>query len=171
MVFGGVEFEKELEDLIMHCEGIRVGTVNLVNHDDGLQAFLESLAQHETSLGLWPAEGIDDEDDTVHHFHDTFHFSAEVGVSRGVYDVNDVLIPVNGSVLGLNGDAFFTFQIHGVHGALGDGLVFTVGAASLKKLIDEGRFAMVNVGDDGEVSELGHDAVGWLVRKRVRSLP
>ena len=99
---------------------------------DGLEAFLESLAKHETSLGLRAAEGIDDENNTVDHFHDTFHFSAEVGVSRGVYNINDVVIPVNRGVLGFDGDAFFSLQIHGVHGALSDGLVFTVCAASLQ---------------------------------------
>ena len=30
---------------------------------------------------------------------------------------------------------------------------------------------MVNVSDDGEISKLGHDGSGWIVRKRERSLP
>ena len=122
---------------------------------------MEGLTQNKARLSLWSTEGIDDENDTVDHFHDAFHFAAEVGVSRSVDDVNDVIFPVNGSVLRFDGDAFFPFQVHGVHGPLGDSLVFTVGSASLKKLINEGGFAMVNVGDDGEVSELGHDTVGW----------
>jgi hypothetical protein len=70
-----------------------------------------------------------------------------------------VIFPVNGSVLGFNGNAFFPFQIHGVHSPLGDSLVFTVGATSLQELINEGGFTMVNVGDNGEVSELGHSTV------------
>ena len=56
-----------------------------------------------------------------------------------------------------------------VHGPFGDGLVFAVGAAGLKELVDEGGFAMINVGDDGEVSELGHDG-RWMVVAQARAV-
>ena len=50
---------------------------------------------------------------------------------------------------------FFTFQIHGIHGAFLHGLVGPVGASRLQKLVNQGRLPMVNVSDDGEIAELG----------------
>ena len=122
-----------------------------------ITALLESLSEHKTSLGLWSTEGVDNENDTVDHFHDALDFAAEVCVPRSVDDVNDVIFPVNGSVLRFDGDAFFPFQIHRVHGPLGDSLVFTVGAASLKELINEGCFAMVNVPDGANIRMVAFD--------------
>jgi hypothetical protein len=43
-------------------------------------------------------------------------------------------------------------------------LVFTIGATGLKKFVYESGFTVVNVGDDGEVTELGHDGGKWNLR-------
>ena len=76
-------------------------------------------------------------------------------MSRSINDVDGVSVPEDGSVLRLDRDAFFTFQIHGIHGAFLHGLVGPVGAARLQKLVNQGGFPMVNVSDDGEIAELG----------------
>ncbi len=59
---------------------------------------------------------------------------------------------MNGSVFRLDGDAFFFLKVHRVHRTLLLRLVVTVGAAGLEKLIDESGLAVVNVGNDGEIS-------------------
>ena len=70
-------------------------------------------------------------------------------------------------VLGLDGDALLALEVHRVHGAFGDGLVFTVSAAGLKELVDEGGLAVVNVGNDGEVADIeGHGIKGGLAAGR-----
>jgi hypothetical protein len=61
---------------------------------------------------------------------------------------------VNGGVLGLDRDALLLFEVHGVHGALLDLLVGAIDAALLEEFIDEGRLAMVNVCDDGDVADV-----------------
>jgi hypothetical protein len=53
-------------------------------------------------------------------------------VARGIDDVDRVAFPVDGGVFGLDGDALLAFEVHRVHGALGGGLVFTIGAAGLR---------------------------------------
>ena len=154
LLFGGIQVQEKLQHLVVDLERIGKGAVNLVDDDDGLQAFLKRLAQHETRLRLRAACGIDDEEHAVHHFHDPLHLGTEIGVARGIHDVDRVAFPENRGVLRLDGDALFLFKIHGVHGALLGGLVLTVGAAGLEELVDEGGFPMVNVGDDGEVADL-----------------
>ena len=79
---------------------------------------------------------------------------------RGVDDVNGVFFailrvdPFNGQIFGLNGNPFFAFEIHRVHRALLHFLVFTVGAALLEQAVHEGSFAVINVGDDGDITDI-----------------
>ena len=129
--------------------------VDFVNHHDGQQPLLQRLAQHETGLRLRAFVGIHHQNNTVHHLHHTLHLRAEIRVSRGVNDVNGVIVPVDGRVLGLDSDTLLTLQVHGIHGALLYLLIFSVGSAGLQQLVNEGRFAMVHVGNDGEIAELG----------------
>jgi hypothetical protein len=75
-------------------------------------------------------------------------------VTRGVHDIDRVAFPVDRGVLGLDGDALFLFEVHGVHGALLLGLVIPVGAAGLQELVHKRGFPVVNVGDNGEVADL-----------------
>ena len=149
------QLQEQFQHLVMHGGGIGVRTVDLVNHHDRHQSFLESLAKHEARLGLRPFKSIHHQKNAVHHLHHAFYFTAEIGMSRSINDVDGVSVPEDGSVLRLDRDAFFTFQIHGIHGAFLHGLVGPVGAARLQKLVNQGGFPMVNVSDDGEIAELG----------------
>ena len=159
----GVEVEEEFEHLVVDFFRSGERAVDLVDDDDRLEAFLHRLAEHEAGLSLRAAGCVDDEEDAIDHFHDAFHFGAEVGVARGVDDVDGVTFPENGGVFRLDGDALFAFEVHGVHGALGGGLVFTVGAARLQELVDEGGFPMVNVGNDGEISNFQRHGNDWIM--------
>ena len=84
----------------------------------------------------------------------TLHLAAEVGVARGVDHVDLGVLIADGSILGQNGNAAFPLQITGVHDAVHRLLIFTVGAALLEHLVHERGFAVVDVGDDGNVSQL-----------------
>ena len=53
--------------------------------------------------------------------------------------------------MGLDGDAAFAFEVHiveqlGLHIAVGDG------PGKLQDAVGQGRFAVVDMGDDGEIS-------------------
>ena len=71
-----------------------------------------------------------------------------------VDDVDRLTLPMNGSVLGLNGDAFFAFEVHRIHGTFLTLLVFAVDAAFLHQTVDQCGFAVVNVCDDCDVADV-----------------
>ena len=58
------------------------------------------------------------------------------------------------AVLRQNGDAALFFQVVGIHHALGDMLVRGESASLLQQLVHQGGLAVVNVGDDGDITEL-----------------
>ena len=78
---------------------------------------------------------------------------SEVGVARGVHDVDLHVAVLHGGVFGQDGDAALTLQVVGVHDALGHGLVFAERTALLEHLVHQGGLAMVDVGDDGDVAQ------------------
>jgi hypothetical protein len=147
--------------------GIGVVAVDLVDHHDRLGAGLEGLAQDEAGLGLRTLGGVDDQQHAVDHVHDPFDLAAEVGVARGVDDVDVVVLVFEGGVLGADGDALLALEIHGIHDAFlgGLGLVGAEGAGLLEQAIDERRLAVVDVRDDREVADMLH--AGGLGRRGV----
>ena len=184
----GIQIGGDIEEQIVTfrddlCDaGIR--TIGLVDHQDHRQVCSQRLAQHEPSLRQWAFGGIDQQQDPVDHGESAFHLTAEVGVARGVDDVDHGLAAVgvtamHGGVLGQDRDALFLLQITGVHQSL-HGVVAAVAQRPglSQHRIDQGRFSVVDVRDDGDVSEfvLGVGAshscdcrsVGAGSRKRVR---
>ena len=73
-------------------------------------------------------------------------------MARGIHDVDLVILVGDGGVLGEDGDAPLPLQVAGVHDPVDGDLIFTVDAALLQHFVDQGGFAVVNVGDDGNVS-------------------
>ena len=109
----GAQLQKKLQHLVMHGGGIGMRTVDLVNDDNGHQPFLKGLAEHKTRLGLRSFKSVHHQKHAIHHFHHALHFPAEIRVSGSIHNVDRVSIPEDGCILGLDRDAFFTFQIHG----------------------------------------------------------
>ncbi len=62
-------------------------------------------------------------------------------------------MPDDGGAFGQDGDAAFALQIVAVHRAFSDLLVFAEDARLAKQGVHERRFAVVNVGDDGDITE------------------
>jgi len=82
----------------------------------------------------------------------------------------DALI-VDGAVLRQNGDPALLFEIVGVHYPLGNSLMGGEGAGLTEQLVDEGGLAVVNVGDNGDVSEgAGHSGLGFVAVRDNRLL-
>ena len=160
----GVQFEQEFEDLVVGAGGIGVLAVDLVDDDDDLQAVLKRLAQHEPGLGLRAVVGVDQQQYAVDHLERALDFAAEVGVSGGVDEIDGLAAPVDGGVLGLDGDALLALEIHGVHHAFLDLLVGAVDAALLEEFVDERGLPVVDVGDNGDVADVMIHA--WSCEKR-----
>lgn len=67
-------------------------SVDLVNHQNGLDLLLASLSQHSFGLDRHTFDAIDDHEGTVCHSKSSSHFRGEVDVSGGVNKVDKILI-------------------------------------------------------------------------------
>ena len=130
-----------------------VGTVDLVDHHDDPVTQLQRTAEDEAGLGHGALSGVHQQDDAVDHLQNTLYLAAEVGVARGIHDVDLGVAVLDGGVLGQNGDAALTLQVVGVHDALHRLLVLAVHAALLEHLVHQRGLAVVDVGDNGHVSQ------------------
>ena len=113
---------------------------------------LQSLGEHKPGLGHGALGGVNQKNNAVDHLQDALHLAAEIGVARGVHDVDLHPVVLNGGVLGGDGDASLPLQVAGVHHPVSDRLVLPVDAGLLQHLVHQGGLAVVYVGDDGDIS-------------------
>ena len=122
----------------------------------GFSFVLQRLAQNKTRLRLRPIVRIDHEQHAVDHFHDPLDFAAEIGVTRSIDDVDPITVPLKSGVLGANGDSFFALQIHRIHHAFFNLLIGAKRARLPQQLIDQRRLAVIDVRNDGDITDLIH---------------
>ena len=89
LLFGGVEIDEQVVDLVQDVLRPRVAAIDLVDDDNRRQAALEGLAQHVARLRQRALRRVDEQDDAVHHRQHALHFPAEVRVARRIDDVDD----------------------------------------------------------------------------------
>ena len=152
LLFGRVEIDEQVVDLVQHFLRSRVGAIDLVDDHDRRQAALEGLAQHEAGLRQRALRRVDQQDDAIGHRQHALDFPAEVGVAGRVHDVDQGVAVMDGGVLGQDGDAALALELVAVHGAFGDALVGAKYSALAEHRVDEGGLAVVDVGDDGDVA-------------------
>src|SRR5690606_15148532 len=70
-------------------------------------------------------------------------------------DVDGDALILDGGVLGEDGDAALAFELVRIHHPLGHLLVGAENAALVQQGVDQGRLAVVDVGDDGDVADVG----------------
>ena len=73
-------------------------------------------------------------------------------MAGGIHYVDLDAVVGGGGVLCQNGDAAFPLQIAGIHHAVLHHLIIAEGAALLQHFVNQGRLAVVNVGNNGYVS-------------------
>ena len=72
-----------------------MGLVHLVHHNDGLKTDLQRLLQHETCLGHRSLKSVDEQNASVGHVEHTLYLATEIGVSRGVDNIDFCSFPVD----------------------------------------------------------------------------
>ena len=154
LLVGSAQVHQQLQNLVDDLGNAGIGTVDLVDGDDQRQVLLQSLLQNKTGLGHAALGCIDQQQNAVDHLQHALDLAAEVGVARGVDDVDLDAVVLAGAVLGQNRDAALTLDVAGVHDALGHLLVGTESTGLLQHLVDQGGFAVVNVRDDRDVAEI-----------------
>ena len=154
------QVEEQLVRLLDDLGDPGVGAVDLVDHHDDRQVLGQRLAQHEPGLRQRALGGVDQQQHAVDHLQAALHLAAEVGVAGGVDDVDDHVVTVgrvvqHGGVLREDGDALLALQVHRVHHAVVDVLVGAERAGLPQHGVDEGGLAVVDVGHDGDVAQIG----------------
>ena len=81
-------------------------------------------------------------------------------MSGGIHNVDTIIVPIDGRVLGQNGNAPLTLLIIGIHDALGASTFAIQRARLLQQAVNERGFPMINVGDNGDVAERFHTESG-----------
>ncbi len=101
------------------------------------------MTEDELGLGHGPFHGVHEQQDSVHHVHHSFHFTAEVGVAWSVDNIDFHSVVVNGGVLGQDGDSPLPFQVIGIHDPFSDALIFSEDMALFQHRIHEGGFPWI----------------------------
>ena len=148
LFLGRIQIEQQLKHLVHDLMHTGVRPVDLVDDNDDLVAKLQRLLQHEARLRHGSLRCVDKQQNAVDHLQNALDLAGEIGMARGIDDVDLIILIVDSGILGENGDAALAFEIAGVHHTVDDRLVFAVHAALLEHLIDQRGLAVVNVRDD-----------------------
>ena len=158
LVVIGIERSEEVEDFVENFLGTRIAAVDLVDHNDRTQTEGECLAGNELGLRHRAFGAVYQQDHAIDHRKDTLDLGAEVGVARGIDDIDALAVPLDAGALCKDRDPAFFFQVVRIHRAFFHALVFAEGAGLAEKLIDKSGLAMVDVGDDRHVAQVaGHE--------------
>ena len=154
----GLEVEEQLEHLVEHLGGARVGAVDLVDDDDRLQSQGQGRAGDELGLRHRAFGRVDQQDHAIDHGENALDLGSEIGVAGRVDDVDarcrPLAVPLNARALGEDGDSPLLLEVVRVHRPLLDALVVAEGAGLAEELVNEGRLPVVDVRDDRHVPEV-----------------
>ena len=105
------QFDKQIKRFREHVLGPGVRAIDLVHHNDWLQADFQGLLQNEPSL--WPRafEGVDQYQTAVSHLQHSLDFTTEVGVAWSIDNIDFRAHVIERDVLGEDRNPAFAFQI------------------------------------------------------------
>jgi hypothetical protein len=149
---GSVQVHEQLQDFVDYLVRTGLGTVDLVDAYDDRKIQLQRLPEHEFCLRHGPLEGVHHQDDAVDHLKHALHLPAEIGMSRGVDDVDLGALVAYGRIFGQDRNAPFPLNVVGIHDTLRHFLIFAEHAALFQKLIHQGRLSVVYMGNDCNIS-------------------
>jgi hypothetical protein len=155
LVIRRAEVDHQVEDLVDDLVGPRLGRSTLFTVTIG-RSPARAPSGGRTGLRHRAVGGVDDEEDRVDQLQDALHLSAEVAVPRGVDDVDLRPVVPDRGVLGEDRDPALALEVVRVHHPLFGVLPGPERPGLPEEAVDESRFAVVDVGDDGDVSDLGH---------------
>ena len=146
-------------DLVLGALDIGRRQVDLVDCREDLKAGVHGEKGVGHRLRLDALRGVDHEHRALACGKRTGHLVGEVNVTRGVDEVELVALTIVGHVLhahglALDGDAALALDVHRVE-QLSLHVAMRHGVRLLENAVGHSRFAVVDMGDDGEVSDVG----------------
>ena len=101
-----------------------------------------------------PLGRVHQQNGTVSHGKGALNLTTEIGMAGCVDDVDSHTFPYGRTVFGRDGDAAFALEIHGVHEPVVHNLAVPEEAALTKHGIHECCFAMIDMGNNGNISQV-----------------
>ena len=152
LVIISIELHEQLQNLVIDIIHTLIRLINLVDDDDRLQLLLESLTQHVFRLRHRSLESIDQQQHAIDHVQDTLDLTTEIGMARGINDVDLDTIIHDGRVLRQDRYTALTLDIARVHDTLLYLLIRAENVALLQHSIHERRLAVVDMRDDSDIT-------------------
>ena len=146
---------EQLEHLIDYPIRPRARAINLVDHNNRLQTQLKGLGRHKARLRHRAVNSIDQQDHRIDHGQHALDLATEVGVTGRIDDIEAVVAPLDRRVLRQDGDPALAFEVVAVHHPLALLAALGQGTGLTQQLVHQRGLAVVNVGDDGDVAQLG----------------
>ncbi len=156
-------------DLVHHPLRVGARQVDLVEHRQHLEPLVDGRVAVGDALRLDALGGIDHQQRALAGRQRAGHLVGEVHVPRRIDEIQLVLPSVARAVveahaLGLDGDAALALQIHRIEHLVGH-LAIAQPAANLDETVGERRLAVIDVGDDGEISYVIHRLRSQTIRE------
>ena len=125
-----------------------------------LQIIIQGQIEVGDRLRLDPLRGIDDDQRTFASHEGAPHFVRKIDVPRGVDEIQQIVLPVRGTVgerdrIALDRNAPLALDIHRVEQLIAK-LALRNAATGLDQPIGQGRLPMVDMGDNAEVPNMFH---------------
>jgi hypothetical protein len=127
-------------------------SIDFIDDHDGFVTQSERLACDEACLRHGAFNGIDKQQYGIDHGEHALDLTTEVRVTRGVDDIDTRTLIFDCAVLGEDGDTPLALEVVRVHDSLGHAFVRSEGSGLFEETVDEGGFAVVDVGDDRDVA-------------------
>ncbi len=158
MASAGIETDHVL-DLLAHAFGLGGRQVDLVENGHDLEIGVDRLIDIGEGLRLHALARIDHQKRALAGGQTARHLIGEVHMPRRVHQIEGVGLAVLRPVfepdgLGLDGDAPLALDIHGIEHLLLH-LARRQPAAILDQPVGQGRFPVVDMGDDGKIADMG----------------
>ena len=154
LLIRGVQIHHQLQRLVHDLLRSRLRAVDLVDADDDGKIEIQRLLQHKFRLGHRPLERVHQQDDAVDHLQHTLDLAAEVRMPRRIDDINLHALVGDGGVFRKDRDAALPLDVARVHDALLHLLVLPERAALTEHSVHQRRLAVIDMRDDGNVSDI-----------------
>ena len=151
----GAQLVEQVECGVDHLVRVGAGLVHLVDHHDGFKPQRQRLFGDKARLRHGAFLRVDEQQYAIDHAQGALHLAAKVRVAGRIDDVDVRAPPGNGAVLGQDGDAPLALDGVAVHHGIHHFFVVGKSARLAQQLINHGGFAVVHVGDDGDIANLG----------------
>ena len=111
LFIGRAEAIEKIKSLVN--DPIRTGAIaiDFIDNNHGHETLGKGLFRDEASLRHRTFDGVDQQQHAIHHGQDAFNLTTEIGVSRCIHDIDEVVVPFDRRILRQNCDATFPFKI------------------------------------------------------------